>query len=92
MNMKIRISSLGLLQQSKMISSADHHDLSVVCQAQASLGLRSFENMFCAPVRPRVDAINGICIFFAYLLHFYYTNSESEQNYTIYIFLSIHFF
>ena len=26
---------LGLLQQTKMISSADHHDLSVVCQAQA---------------------------------------------------------
>ena len=27
--------SLGLLQQTTMINSADHHDLSVVCQAQA---------------------------------------------------------
>ena len=27
--------SLGLLQQTMMISSADHHDFSVVCQAQA---------------------------------------------------------
>ena len=27
--------SLGLLQQTMMIISADHHDLSVVCQAQA---------------------------------------------------------
>ena len=27
--------SLGLLQQTMMISSADHHDRSVACQAQA---------------------------------------------------------
>ena len=27
--------SLGLLRQTMMISSADHHDLSLVCQAQA---------------------------------------------------------
>ena len=28
--------SLGLLQQTMMISTADHHDHSLVCQAQAS--------------------------------------------------------
>ena len=27
--------SLGLIQQTMIVSSADHHDLSVVCQAQA---------------------------------------------------------
>ena len=32
---KVEYCSLGLLQQTMTISSADHHDLSVVCQAQA---------------------------------------------------------
>ena len=32
---------LGLLQQTMTISSADHRDLSLVCQAQASLGTSS---------------------------------------------------
>ena len=32
---KVEYCSLGLLQQTMMISSADHHDLSVVCHAQA---------------------------------------------------------
>lgn len=32
---KVEYCSLDLLQQTMMISRADHHDLSVVCQAQA---------------------------------------------------------
>ena len=47
--------------------------------------LKSIENMFCAPVRSWVDAIDGI-YFCANLFHLYYTNSESEQSYNIYNF------
>ena len=47
--------------------------------------------MFCGPVRSRVDAIDGI-YFCAYLFHFCYTNRESEQNYTTYIFYQSIFF
>ena len=47
--------------------------------------------MFSAPVRSWVDAID-CTYFFAYLFHFYYNNSESEQNYTIYIFYQFTFF
>ena len=47
--------------------------------------------MFCAPVRSRVDAIDGMYLC-AYLFYFYYTNSESEQNYTVYIFYQFIFF
>ena len=40
---------LGLLQQTMMISSSDHHDLSVVCQAQPT---KSLVNKKSGPLQP----------------------------------------